>query len=429
MEINNVNKLGYSRLKNIFRTGIGYANYNEIVTSTSRPVVGNLPQDLLQLVLKNNPNNKKQAILEVQNIYIKTCSLLSGRIKLIQEAINRMQINDENILNIMFALDHNKSLFADEIFTNANSELMIKAQSLITSLLRRIIPSVNNVKISFIAEGTYSTIFKQEIFDKDNNKLCSDKAIKCFHPFADIQFGIDKKCSDYLLNHTSQEILQNTKSKKVLPNEEEFEKIKQNILKSVQSMTTDGAFIQQYNSKIHGAYAESNIAEYIKYMSGHKLTYRDGILLPDMYVLSDKSFALSEFVTPEMKAERIFDFGRLGLFHSDLANNSNNLINGICIDIGGIMPAVDFSKLQEISKAKKADATLSLRNVFECIEKARKSIIIGDKPATRFLKRCKELSLQHFNTEKILNNTEYLGLFKRRKGDIVSEIINKMLLS
>lgn len=103
--------------------------------------------------------------------------------------------------------------------------------------------------------------------------------------------------------------------------------------------------------------------------------------------------------------------------------------NGICIDIGGIMPAVDFSKLQEISQAKKAGATLSLRNVFECIEKARKSIIIGDKPATRFLKRCKELSLQHFNTGKILNNTEYLGLFKQRKDDIISEIINKKLLS
>lgn len=48
--------------------------------------------------------------------------------------------------------------------------------------------------------------------------------------------------------------------------------------------------------------------------------------------------------------------------------------------------------------------------------------------STKFLKRCKELCLQHFNAESVICNIEYSGLFKERKHEIVSEIVSKNLL-
>ena len=58
------NICGFSRLKNIFRKGINYQSYENMIGTTSRPIMGNIPNDLLQLILKANPNTKKQAILK-----------------------------------------------------------------------------------------------------------------------------------------------------------------------------------------------------------------------------------------------------------------------------------------------------------------------------------------------------------------------------
>ena len=91
MQINST-KYGYSRLTNLFRKGINYSQYNKAVLSAVRPVVGNLPKDLLNLIIKSNPYNKRDAIIEVQNAYIKACNILSERTKLIQQAALRLQI-------------------------------------------------------------------------------------------------------------------------------------------------------------------------------------------------------------------------------------------------------------------------------------------------------------------------------------------------
>ncbi len=161
-------------------------------------------------------------------------------------------------------------------------------------------------------------------------------------------------------------------------------------------------------------------------MSGHRLSYKDGIVLPDMYVLSDTPFAISEFICSSMKANKQFDFTRLGLYHSDL--NKQNLINGICFDIGGIMPVVDRTKIKALAENKISKGKLSIQETFAYIEQARHSIIIGCKEAAKFLKKAKAI-LRNFQQPTSLQAVKFEGLFPERKDSIIREINNKNLLA
>lgn len=427
MQINST-KYGYSRLTNLFRKGINYSQYNKAVPSAVRPVVGNLPKDLLNLIIKSNPYNKRDAIIEVQNAYIKACNILSERTKLIQQAALRLQITEENIISIMFGLERqDESVYADKIFNINNKQIIENAQRTLLQYLKRVIPSIDNIKLSFIESGTYSDVFKCEVLDKEGKKIISDKVLKCFHDDADPSIDIDKKCAHFLQNHSTEEIIKNSRKSGQEINFEEFDKVKQNLLNYIHSMSKNHLTVSNYTSKMHGAYAEANISEYIRYMSGHKLSYKDGIVLPDMYVLSDKPFAISTYVNSSMRANRLFDFKRLGLYHSD-ANNNKNFINGICVDIGGIMPIVDKMKIQSLADSRQNNTALPLAKIYQYIEQARQSIIIGDKAATKFLKHFKDNYMPKMDKETFLSNIVYADIFKDRKQPVIEEIINKQIV-
>ena len=61
--------LGFSRLKGIFRSGINYKSYSKIVATSSRPTIGNLPDDLLKLlfIYKNRKNTKSKRRICTKN--------------------------------------------------------------------------------------------------------------------------------------------------------------------------------------------------------------------------------------------------------------------------------------------------------------------------------------------------------------------------
>ena len=46
---------GLSRLKGFFRAGINYHNYSALTNGAKRTVVGNLPKDLLGLIIERTP--------------------------------------------------------------------------------------------------------------------------------------------------------------------------------------------------------------------------------------------------------------------------------------------------------------------------------------------------------------------------------------
>ncbi len=282
--------------------------------------------------------------------------------------------------------------------------------------LKKIIPRIGDIRLSFIADGTYSSVFKSEILDTDGMKIISDKAIKCYHANPDPWIEIDKKCADYLSQHSSANIIKHSNYKITLL---DFERTKQNILNYVNNMKKYGTSTHNFSSKMHGAYAEANITEYIRHFSGHKLTYKNGIILPDMFVLSDKPFSISEFVDESMKADKIFDFSRLGLLHTDLSANKNNLINGICVDLGGIMPIINYELLKKL-----VNPNISQENKYKCIEKARSSVITGDKDAISFLKKYKDRNIK-FDIN--LENLKYNGIFSNRKTAIINEIAEKRI--
>ena len=59
----------FTRLKGIFRSNINLNNYDEIIKNTSRKIVGNLPDDLLNKLIKRNPELKKEAIKSIQSVF------------------------------------------------------------------------------------------------------------------------------------------------------------------------------------------------------------------------------------------------------------------------------------------------------------------------------------------------------------------------
>ena len=147
-------------------------------------------------------------------------------------------------------------------------------------------------------------------------------------------------------------------NKKISLNLSESPKTLNDIVKYREQI--ENLFLQQKKAMLamnreHGAAAEANISEYLRYFSGHKITAKDGIEIPAMFSLGANPYSVSNFVGKNTRATREFSFDRLGLTHGDL--HDGNGINGICIDIGGITPKSDT--------------------------------IVGNKNATRFLKRIK----------------------------------------
>lgn len=144
---------------------------------------------------------------------------------------------------------------------------------------------------------------------------------------------------------------------------------------------------------MHGANAEANTTEYIRYMSGHKISESQGLVLPDMFVLSDNPFSISKFLDGNIHGNK-FNFRRLGLEHSDLSENPGNLINGVCIDIGGIETKESLSEVCKfVREARSKGLSDSPRNFIAIKRKSRQSNIIGDKEATRILKLIQDAPL------------------------------------
>ena len=56
-----------SRLKGVFRKSLNC--HPSIVNYVKRPVVGNLPGDLLSKLISANPSNKRDAIVGVQDVF------------------------------------------------------------------------------------------------------------------------------------------------------------------------------------------------------------------------------------------------------------------------------------------------------------------------------------------------------------------------
>ena len=371
---------GFSRLKGPMRKGLNYEHYEGMVSAAKNKIVGNIPDDLRQVVLFNNPKNKKEAILTAQDAYTNAAVELSAIEKYQQQAIKRFTPNIENAFTLV---EHNAMsnyiFFADKIYSEKLAELTLKAEQEMINSLRRIIPDIGNVKITHIGLGSYNNAFRCEVFNTKGEKIIKDKVIKVFHE--DFDFGPEmvKQMNRVLSKFKSKKLEQySVKQGRIIPRDKiDMHKL---AIEMIVGFNPQSQEALAYAKTLHGKYAEANAAEYVRYMSGHKLKEKEGLVVSDMVNLNEHAYSVMPFV--EKKEESYFmppfNFKKLGLEHSDAT--SQNMIDGVLVDLGGIKRAMDKNTYLRLIQSEEYRMSTA-------IKEASKSNIVGNKVGTRILKQ------------------------------------------
>lgn len=379
---------GFSRLKGLFRHGLNYQTYGKIILSTKRPIIGNIPDDLLKLILRSNPNNKKTAILATQEAFFDTSYILSNIEKINTQAINRSRKSIDSLIDAI--KEGNLALFyKDKIYIEKSAQLLNEAEQVMLNKLKGVLPNVKNIKLSSLGNGAYSNVFKCEIFDDNGVKLISDKVIKSYKSSANADFKLYEKISSCFSQYSDDDILRYAQEKGIKLDLSKIKDFRQKIIETLEGIKANTSG-KAYMETMHGASAEANVTEYIRYMSGHKIKESEGLVLPDLFVLSDRPFSVSRFVEGNVSAKR-FNFKRLGLEHSDLVNNPGNLINNTCIDLGGINILPSCKDVVKLAKELKDNKALSeIDKMLIINQMTRKSKIIGNRRNTQILKQIQD---------------------------------------
>lgn len=325
----NTGKTLFSRLKGLFRSGINYREYESLINSTERTVVGNLPEDILSKLISGNAAGKKDAILSVQNAFEEASKVLSGHEQIYVKAINSIPETYGSFYKL--SRGHLNDIQGFLSGDNATS-LFIQAEEALLKGLKKYIPEVDNVIIKSVGNGSFATGYKVEVLNKQKQKMFTDKFIKLFYKGAPA-IEYTNKTESIVQKLSDREIL---KACKGLP------QYKDCTANEIRNLFSGDIVLGDFFKRSHGAIAEANANEYLKTLlkSKKKKGIEQGIVLADMYNLGETKFMVSEFVDGTKQAKKRFDFTRLGLFYDDWLN-SDNLINGVRTDIGGVVPLAD----------------------------------------------------------------------------------------
>lgn len=342
--------MGFSRLKGIFRSGINFRTYDSILETAGRKTVGNLPEDLLGLVLQGS-KSKGDSIKNIQSAFEETAAALGKINEFESQAINRLQVNKSTIERIRHFITKNHDIRfwrIDPLFAEKELESIIKAEEVLLKRIKQEIPQAKNVVITSLGSGNFGNAYKCEIFGENAQKLISDKVLKIYKDKPQ-QRKISEKSFNFINSKSFENLLKQQLQKEKDPdNLKEMQRILDKLPAFRRLMgyrlKVEEALLKSTES-VHGIAAEANISEYLRYYSGHKLNPSDGLALPYLFGLGDAKFAVSEFIGKDSKALRDFSFERLGLSHFDFKCNPNNGINGICIDFGGIISAENAKEL------------------------------------------------------------------------------------
>lgn len=407
---------GFSRLKDVFRGGINLSQYQKIIDTAKNPTIGNLSDDLINLIIKNNPFNKGEKIKAVQSIFDEVACALSNVEKLELDALKRFKPSIDNAVKILESSKTgvNKNVALDAVFDKKLLKLLSDTGESMTKKLQSILPDLNQVNISIIGEGSFGQTFKCEFLKENAEKLVSDKVFKTFR--TDPNYSEKYlNCLNDVLNKFSVKNLYKTCKSRGIDVSKDFISEQKDTIGMISKALKESNGTETCAQKFHGVAAEANITEYLRHHSGHKIGPKQGLVLPDMFRFGKNPYQISEFVGDGMQASERFSFKRLGLFHTDLDLNPGNSINGVCVDIGGVVPYPVMSAPVEGSGL----------NLFgNCT-----SSIVGDKFSTRLLKRfmsCKDSDKMAFLDDLEKNAVNVKNRIDRKKIlDFVTETREK----
>ncbi len=168
---------GYSRLKGYLRSGVNLGQIGKAVETAKNTTIGNLPKDLLNLIIKAHPERKGEMIKGAQAAFDNTAKILAEAETLQTQATKRFAPTLENTLKL-FELD--TKCIEDNIFKEKMRTVTNIAEKTMLGDMQKILPELKDVKISFVGSGSYGQIYKCEFLDQKGEKLVSDKVIKAF---------------------------------------------------------------------------------------------------------------------------------------------------------------------------------------------------------------------------------------------------------
>jgi len=141
---------GFSRLKSIFISGQNYENYAQIVGTCKRPILGNIPNEFINIILQKYPKNQRGIV-----------------IKSIQDAF---QASVRSMRDAIDLINQGKS---------ANFDLSLASKTL-KSALQDILPADSKIILTHAGEGDFGNVFKLQILDNFGNKLIQNRALKIY---------------------------------------------------------------------------------------------------------------------------------------------------------------------------------------------------------------------------------------------------------
>ncbi len=342
-----------SRLKGFFRSGINYPHYEKMLKLAERKASGSLPNDIISCLISNN-KDKSTAIKATEKIFCDTVNIL-GEINILEkQAINRMsqsQDTQARIFNFIERGDIKRLFRLDSIYKEKEIETIIRAEEKMLSEIKKYIPETQNIVITPLGSGIFGNGYRLQVLGRNGQPIFGDKAIKVYREsfLGKIFEERNKRFADYMPDEKLIEQYRKVYESLGMP-------VPNISASEIRKKTLENYKVHEKRDtalKIqHGAMAEANISEFLKFFSGHKVTSKDGIAIPSFFGLDKTKFSLGEFICKKTKAERKFDFERLFLKHEDFEYGLDNGINGICIDMGGIVSLLGEQKGQEIFSSK-----------------------------------------------------------------------------
>lgn len=327
---------GFSRLKGIFKSSQNYQHYDEIVSTAKNKIVGNVPNEIIDIIVKNHPERKAELIKSVQNAFGETA-----------ETLKLCQLAKIDALKGIKGANVEKYLILDLTGRMQQSEdeirLLKAATKSINKSLKGILPDGAKVKISHIGEGIFGNGYKLEMIDSAGNKIMHDRVLKVYKDVSlvseyekvkieKLKEVFSKYSGDELWNVFSKTLKQKIDKKTFLDG---IELMKNNLdnLSSAESSNKIKSFMNE-NLNIHGAAAEANSVTRLKHILGHDIS-RTNAVNTDMFDVG-KGYAIAQYSDEALpKAVSEINFKRLGLKARDL--HRNNLVNGRIIDFGDIV--------------------------------------------------------------------------------------------
>ena len=327
---------GFSRLKGIFTQGQNYKNYNQMVETCKRPIIGNIPNELIRLILKTNPSNKAEIIKSIQKAFAETAEVLKSCQKAQLDSIKNLSGYESEIEFLYKMLMGGEHLKLTQ--SNEEAEIVKSASQHLENSLQSLLQNGTKVQIDYVNEGCFKNCYKLQIYDTDGKKLIHDRALNVYKDVnlsGEIIKAKYKKTQELLNKYSDDEIRKWMASKNIQEQTLFRVNIRRMLLQRYipENEGNEKIKFMLDNASCHGINAEANSITRLKHIAGHNLS-RSNAADTDMFDLKT-GFQLEQFSDDTLpKITHKIDFDNLGLSANDL--HPSNLVKDRITDFGDL---------------------------------------------------------------------------------------------